>query len=254
LRTGVPADDHLRHQLGMIDGNPLQEIVMSALHHVKTTAWWSLADRDRHRLVQRYNTRLKSIYNPMPPQSARTLLAAMDSGQLRVIRAINAVTSRPGSGFEFTAASEAGETDVVINTCRTSQSRASGRAQPLLERLVASSHAAWHPLGGLRVDPVTGSLRRPSGDVHSGIRAIGEITSGEVYYATRGRSAPTNPRPSSRTTGGPRSRSGNPVRTGRSSAGGHTRCHRGSGRTCPARSCSPPRWPDEPGPGGHGPS
>ena len=184
LRGGVAAAEYLRHQLNLVDGNPLQEIMMSALHQVKIKAWRSLCDQDRHRLVQRYNTRLKSIYNPMPPQSARTLLAALDSGQLRVIRRLVRVAARPGAGFELATTTGAGRADVVINTCRTGLSQASSRAQPLLDRLVASEHAAWHPFGGLRVDPATGALLRPSGEVHSGIRAIGEVTSGEVYYAS----------------------------------------------------------------------
>jgi uncharacterized NAD(P)/FAD-binding protein YdhS len=185
LGPGVPAHDHLRHQLDIIDDNPMQAVMMAALHRVKLRAWRALAERSQRFLVASHNTRLKAVYNPMPPRSARTLLGAMESGRLAVSSSVIDVGARSSGGFEVSVAGGARvpHADVVIGTTRQGLATASGTARPLLEAMTASGSAVPHPLGGVRVRPGTGELLSAAGRPQPSLRAVGELTSGEVYYA-----------------------------------------------------------------------
>jgi uncharacterized NAD(P)/FAD-binding protein YdhS len=183
LRPGAPAAARLRHQLAQDGHDPFQTILMTILHQQKERIWNALPGPEKHRMVATYNTRLKSLYNPMPPSSARTLLGTMDSGQLAVISDVRSVRHSAGR-FTVLASDPVPDADVVIDTTRTGLATTSGRARPLLSSLVANGLAVPNPHGGLRVAGTSGRLLGPGGAVSPGLSAIGEITSGDLYYAS----------------------------------------------------------------------
>jgi uncharacterized NAD(P)/FAD-binding protein YdhS len=171
--------EYLRHQLDQESGNPLQTIAMLGLLNVRMPIWSALSDSDRQTVAERFNTQLKSQYNPMPPPSGRTLLEAMETGRLRTMSGVRSVRSRPTGGFVMTAGDGEIHADVVIDTTRTGLGTLSSPARRFLSSLVDAGFAAWHPQGGLRVDPRDGATGE-----HRSIFAIGEITAGQMFFAS----------------------------------------------------------------------
>jgi uncharacterized NAD(P)/FAD-binding protein YdhS len=176
---GHDAADFLRQQLALVDGNPLQSLAMHGLLHLRSVVWSALSEADRQYLAEHLNTRLKSLYNPMPPPTARTLLAEIESGRLQVVRGVRSVRPVPGGGFDMVADERAVPADVVIDTTRVGLAGLNRPGERFLTALVGRGHAAWHPQGGLRVDLATGAL-----EGEESAYAIGEITAGQAFFAS----------------------------------------------------------------------
>jgi len=173
------AADFLRHQLAQVDGNPVQSLAMHGLLHLRPAIWEALSEADRQYLAERFNTQLKSLYNPMPPPTARTLLAELETGRLEVLRGVRSVRPDSRQGFEMLLDDRSINADIVIDTTRVGLAGLNRRGERFLSALVARGHADWHPQGGLRVDLATG---RVAGQ-HTAY-AIGEITAGEAFFAS----------------------------------------------------------------------
>lgn len=175
LEPGVGAAEHLRLQLARVD-NPVQAVFMEISAELAAAIRALLPDDERRRLLARFRPHLKSLQCPMPAGSGRQLLAALDRGQLQVVAGLSGVERRGGRYRAATAGPDVTARHVVDAT-RATPAATTGRARPLMRALAAHPGVSWDAHGGLRVDPVT---RRVSGSLF----AIGEITGGDVYYAS----------------------------------------------------------------------
>jgi uncharacterized NAD(P)/FAD-binding protein YdhS len=176
---GRSARDRLRHFL--VASDPIQS-VYSAINSTQIPVLIRAAlsaEAMRHVAVT-YKPQLKSIQCPMPPSTARTLLAAMDSGQLVVESGLSDVSHRSGI-FAVCAASAVPDAHSVIDATRVSPRRTRGRARQLIHSLSREGRATWDPFDGLMVDPRTGGVLSSS---RARLYAIGEITAGGIYYAS----------------------------------------------------------------------
>jgi uncharacterized NAD(P)/FAD-binding protein YdhS len=179
------AADRLREDLSRLAGNPYQTIAMTALHEVRECVWAALPDSEKVLFLRRLHPHLKPFYNPMPPSTGRTLLAAMDGGQLAVVAGTVSVTASGGGSFLLQTGHDERKADAVVDTTRHGLARTGARAEPFLDSLVRSGLAVRNPHGGLRIDVGTGSLvpARPGQTRAPRAFALGDITSGDLYYA-----------------------------------------------------------------------
>ncbi|GIG55845.1 hypothetical protein Lfu02_02170 [Longispora fulva] len=175
----VPAADRLRGQLAASD-NPAQSLMMAALHSARLPVWTGLPDAEKRLVLARFQPVLKSTYNPMPPHTARRLLAAMDSGQLSVRPGVTAVTHRPDRGFVAEGPAAPPPAAAVIDSTRVGLAVVGAGSRSLVSSVVTSGLGEPSPYGGLRVDVDSHALL---GGGHPAAYAIGDITSGELYYA-----------------------------------------------------------------------
>ncbi|GAB3951192.1 FAD/NAD(P)-binding protein [Kribbella albertanoniae] len=180
LLSSASATERLRYQLDRLDAAPIQSIFENLETPVPPMIRAALSADEMLKVAFDYKPYLKSIQCPMPPVSARKLLAVMDSGQLVVAPGITALRHRNGR-FEAVARESVPAAEVVIDATRLSPRRTKGRARGLLDSLSAERLASWNSFDGLIVDPRTG---RVVAAAPYRLFAYGEITAGELYYAS----------------------------------------------------------------------
>jgi uncharacterized NAD(P)/FAD-binding protein YdhS len=173
---GRSARDRLHHHLSGV--NPIQSIYAGiAPTQIPVLIRAALSADAMRNVAVTYKPHLKSVQCPMPPSTGRTLLEAMDRGQLVVRSGLSDVRRRDGT-FSAPAISAA---HWVIDATRVSPRRTTGRARRLIRSLERSGRARWDPFDGLMVDPRTCGVLPASGPR---LYAIGEITAGGIYYAS----------------------------------------------------------------------
>ncbi|MEW2457320.1 FAD/NAD(P)-binding protein [Streptomyces albus] len=182
-RTGreEPAD-RLRRQLGDVDCAHIGlRVLQLAVHICGPDLWPLLSEQVRQDILVRHHRTLMSLCCPMPPSSARTLLDLFDSGRLRVLGDVRAVTPLPEGGFAVTADSTRLTARHVINGVSAPAHRIPLPARRLVNALYAGRLAMPHPDGGLCVDTATSRLVG-SGPANPGIYAIGDIAGGTFFF------------------------------------------------------------------------
>jgi len=181
--TGSSAADRLRYQLDRLDKSPIQSIFSNVADPLPPMIRAALSPDEMRKVAFDYKPYLKSIQCPMPPASGRTLLAAMDSGQLVVVSGLVGISFRNGA-FSAAARSTIPAAQVVIDATRVSPRRTSGRARRLIDSLSRSGRATWDSFDGLAIDPRTCRVLPAAGVTPLRLYAFGEITAGELYYAS----------------------------------------------------------------------
>lgn len=177
------ARDRIREDLSRVAGNPYQAIAMTALHEVRESIWRALPDPEKTLFLRRLHPYLKPHYNPMPPATAATLLTAMDGGQLAVVAGAAHLTVHGAGTFLLQTRQAEVKADVVVDTTRRGLARTGASAEPFLDSLVRSGLAIRNPHGGLRIDIAAGSLVPARPGPLPRVFALGDITSGDLYYA-----------------------------------------------------------------------
>ncbi|HEY3505243.1 MAG TPA: FAD/NAD(P)-binding protein [Actinocatenispora sp.] len=175
--------DDLREQLAERVASPVHSIYAALLPTpLPPLIRATLPPEDMRQVAYRFKHQLKSVQCPMPPETGRTLLAAMDRGQLTVLGGLTYVGVR---GRRFAATAELAtvpDADVVVDATRLSPARTTGRARHLVRSL--TGHVRWDPFHALRVDPATCRVLPGPGQPHRMLYAIGEITIGDLYHAS----------------------------------------------------------------------
>jgi uncharacterized NAD(P)/FAD-binding protein YdhS len=183
LSVAEPAEARLHRQLRRIEAQECwRAVLLPLLDPVGELLWQRLPLRTRQVLLSRYNTRIASVLNPMPPATAALLLSALHSGAVEVHAGTNAVTPRPGGGFTVTAAGREHSTSVLFNAVRATRYDPEEPAGRLLARLATRKLAREHPCGGVYIDFATNRVLGPA----RGLYALGHPTSGDIYYANAG--------------------------------------------------------------------
>lgn len=180
--------DHLRHQLRNPDANPVRSLFQNVPNELKEVIRSLLIPQEQEKIRTDYRTHLKSLQCPMPSTTARTLLSAMESGQLSIVPGVTGVRLE-GSRFHVTAQTEVPPGDTVIDATKTSPAESKGAPGKLMSALTRDGYASWDYYGGLRVSRRTNQLHDPTGPGTAagrtrGLYAMGELTSGSIYYAS----------------------------------------------------------------------
>ncbi|GAB3447137.1 FAD/NAD(P)-binding protein [Actinophytocola sediminis] len=181
FRTPVRAREHLRHQLTDPLANLVQSIFMKVPLELARTIRAALPSAELSQLTL-HKRRLKSLQCPMPARTARTLLHAMDSGQLQVVPGLSAVRHEHGR-FRVLAARDVPAARYLVDATRLAPGSTRGPARPLIAALSAR-FGSWDSFGGLRTDLASARVRRPDGTHDPRLFAIGELTAGDIYFAS----------------------------------------------------------------------
>ncbi|MGW4789928.1 FAD/NAD(P)-binding protein [Streptomyces sp. NPDC004230] len=183
FRPNVSPIDYLRHQLENPNGNAFQSILMRIPPDLGNVIRSSMSDLAIRHMSTVYTPRLKSLQCPMPRTTAQMLLKAMDAKQLRIVRGLSDINFEAGH-FSISAESVVHKAEIVFDATHTSPARTSGRSRRLIASLRAIGYATWDVHNGLRTELKSGRIMLPCGELHSKIFAIGEITAGDIYYAS----------------------------------------------------------------------
>ncbi|MEU9059095.1 FAD/NAD(P)-binding protein [Streptomyces sp. NPDC048430] len=179
----ISPSDYLRHQLTDTWDPVAQSIMMRIDSDLSRVTRSSMSDKALRHIATTLGPRLRSFQAPMPPRTARTLLGAVDTTQLRLVRGLRNI-SHHGQIFTADAASTVRGAQIVFDATHTSPARTKGRSRALIDSLQASGLASWDMYDGLRTEEATGRILLPSGKAHSRLYAIGEIVAGSAYYAS----------------------------------------------------------------------
>lgn len=178
-----PAHERLRTDLARLDGNPYQTIATTALRDVRESVWSAWGDAEKRLFLRRFHPFAKPLYNPMPEPTARTLLAAMDAGQLAVRAGTAGVTAAAGGGFLWDGGGRRTRVQAVVDATRAGLAVTGTRAEPFVDSLIAAGLAVRNPHGGLLIDTSVNALRPAVPQDVPRLFALGDITSGDLYYA-----------------------------------------------------------------------
>lgn len=174
----------LRRQYDAIDAWDMGlRTVQRAIPATGPDAWTLLRPEDQEYIRHNHHRAIMNLCCPLPPENARTLLHLHDEGQLRVRSGVRDVTPREAGGFHVALADTGYETDVVVNAVSVPSHRIPPAARPFVESLVDDGRAAYHPAGGLDVEPASSRLTR-TGRVHPRMYAIGDLAAGTLFFTS----------------------------------------------------------------------
>lgn len=173
----------LRRQLAEVDSAHLgRRLLAMAIRVLGPIVWPALNESDRMMLRTEHFRTISSLSSPMVPLNAKILLHLLDSGQLRLRRALTKIEARPGGGFtvlddtEWTA-------DVVLNAVNPPAYTTPDDTESLISALLATGAAELTHTGGLHADPHTHRLLvddRPDPTWH----VLGNLAATSMFIAT----------------------------------------------------------------------
>jgi uncharacterized NAD(P)/FAD-binding protein YdhS len=182
LTPGEGPADRLRRQLARVDdAGCWRSGLLALLDPVGELLWQRLPMATRRYFLERVNSRVSPVLNPMPPSTAATLLRAVADGRVEVIGGVTGVT--PGrDGFVVTADGRTYRTRFLLNAVRGTNYDDDEPPGRLLARLAGRGLARRHPCGGVHVDFGTNRIQ----GAPDGLYALGHPTGGDIYYANAG--------------------------------------------------------------------
>ncbi|MFE6858638.1 FAD/NAD(P)-binding protein [Nocardia sp. NPDC057668] len=142
-------------------------------------AWQLLVEPDRAEFFEKWLTPLLVHGAPIPAETARRLVAAMDAGRLRVADGLCEVR-HTDDGFAIHHGGTIEFADVVINATGAGTDVAALRTQPLLAGLLDAGLLSAHPLGGVHVNVSTFEALDAAGDPVPGLHILGDLIRGAV--------------------------------------------------------------------------
>jgi uncharacterized NAD(P)/FAD-binding protein YdhS len=153
--------------------------VLNAAGPLCARAWQLLTDRDRAEVLAKWLTPILVHGAPMPPPTARRVLAGMDSGRLRVLAGLRSVGPL-GKKFELVTKHGRHEVHVVVNATGGGTDVAAMRSQPLVAAMLDDGLLTAHSLGGARIDVSTFEPLDASGAPVRGIHLVGDLARGAM--------------------------------------------------------------------------
>ncbi|MEU0503100.1 FAD/NAD(P)-binding protein [Nocardia sp. NPDC005998] len=171
----------LEHELAGLDGGierGWQQVVNGA-SPMLLPAWQLLVEQDRTEFFAEWLTPLLVHGAPIPPETARRVLAAMGAGRLRVFGGLHAV-ERVDQGFAIHLDGTTEFADVVINATGAGTDIAALRTQPVLAGLLDDGLLTAHPHGGVRIEVSTFEPLDAFGAPVRGIYVVGDLVRGAV--------------------------------------------------------------------------
>ncbi|MEU5847930.1 FAD/NAD(P)-binding protein [Saccharopolyspora shandongensis] len=174
--------ERLRRNIAEIDSSSLAlRILQRAVPDTGPDVWPLLPEWEKDDLLRLHYRTMMSLCCPMPPCSATTLLALIDSGQLEVVSGISSIEALASGGFAVAAADGRHRADVVVNGVNVPTHKISAEAEPLVTSLVAAGVAERHPRGGTRVERATSQLMA-GGLANPRLYALGDLAAGSLFF------------------------------------------------------------------------
>jgi uncharacterized NAD(P)/FAD-binding protein YdhS len=175
--------ERLRRHLSAVDDSSLAlRIVQQAVPEVGPDIWPYLPDHEQEDLLRGHYRAIMSLCCPMPPVSAKALLAMADSGQLTVESGLENIRPRAGgAGFDVTVGGVSSASDVVVSAVNARVRGYSTSAASLVDSLVSQGLAIAHPRGGLVTRRRDSRVHRPDGS-SSAIYSLGDPASGSFFF------------------------------------------------------------------------
>lgn len=175
LKGEIAASDHPR----------AWQAVLYATNSVIDYVWDHTSEADR-KFFWRYLSAWMAYRVSIPPENAKRMLSAMQSGQLTFVPGGMNIT-KTDSGFAV-AVDHDGTTKThnykaIISAIGTPRD-ATQFDSLLIDDLLARGMARPHPYGGLEIEATTGRLRDQNGQPHNRIFALGELTSGTFFFTS----------------------------------------------------------------------
>ena len=182
LSAGEPSIERLRRQLDQTGDVSWRGALLSLIDPVGELLWQRLPITTRQFFLSRINSRIATVLNPMPPETAETLLEALSDGRLEVLSGVTHVAPRSTGGFVVTALDRDYPAELLLNAVRGIPYDDAEPAGQLLSKLAVRGLVRPHPCGGVHIDFQTNRVQGPA----PGLFALGHPTAGDIYYANAG--------------------------------------------------------------------
>ncbi|MEK5288233.1 FAD/NAD(P)-binding protein [Streptococcus sp. FSL R7-0212] len=168
IKLSLDMAEHLYH---------LQQLA-SRLVDCLTDLWPLMSPADRHSYQENYGKAIVNLRNPMPEESAQTILEAAAQGRLNIISGVEEINVK---GDKFLVG-EAITVDQVINaTGYQLTEKTIELATPFLQNIVKQELAQIDDLGGLSVRPETMQVMSPKYGAMPTLFAHGALINGVIY-------------------------------------------------------------------------
>jgi len=182
--------DVLKQDIEMAQhGNMKYFSVLKAIDEVVGDIWTSLSLEDREMFDAHYKAFWNAYDYPMPMQNAQKILAAMETGQLRVLSGFRKLKYDMTEksfvvtciGQDKTQPSTPYTTKYVVNA--TGQGLNINELEaPIIYNTLESGTITPHLLGGIDVDFDSGAIKGSKGKYSERIYAVGSLTRGVHFY------------------------------------------------------------------------
>jgi uncharacterized NAD(P)/FAD-binding protein YdhS len=181
--------DLLRHRLAAPEPAAAVQRCVVALTPWYSRLWRALDQANRHKFSHRYGRLFTCLRSPMPPATARRLVALHEAGALSFRTGIVDVHARPSRmravfGDGDTDHFDTEHFDVVVNATGQGIDVSHARPGSLVESLVQHGLAGPHPLGGLDVSPDTNEVLDSSANPVPGLHVVGDLSSGVHFHTS----------------------------------------------------------------------
>lgn len=180
LAPRTDAATRLREALAIPQGHPWQAALVNAAKEHFSYVYHHLSDAEKQVVVKEMHPYIRSFAVPMPRSSATRLLAALDSGALRVFSGLTSVHATH-TGFQAQTLAGTITASVVFNATSSPMETWQGAAASLITSLTAMRSAQLAPHGGLQTD-LHGRILDATGQAHPHLAALGSLTRGSHYY------------------------------------------------------------------------
>lgn len=168
IKLSLDMAEHLYH---------LQQLASRLVDYL-TDLWPLMSPADRHSYQENYGKAIVNLRNPMPEESAQTILEAAAQGRLNIISSVEEINVK---GDKFLVG-EAITVDQVINaTGYQLTEKTIELATPFLQNIVKQELAQIDDLGGLSVRPETMQVMSPKYGAMPTLFAHGALINGVIY-------------------------------------------------------------------------
>lgn len=168
IKLSLDMAEHLYH---------LQQLASRLVDYL-TDLWPLMSPADRHSYQENYGKAIVNLRNPMPEESAQTILEAAAQGRLNIISGVEEINVK---GDKFLVG-EAFAVDQVINaTGYQLTEKTIELATPFLQNIVKQELAQIDDLGGLSVRPETMQVMSPKYGAMPTLFAHGALINGVIY-------------------------------------------------------------------------
>lgn len=168
IKLSLDMAEHLYH---------LQQLASRLVDYL-TDLWPLMSPADRHSYQENYGKAIVNLRNPMPEESAQTILEAAAQGRLNIISGVEEINVK---GDKFLVG-EAITVDQVINaTGYQLTEKTIELATPSLQNIVKQELAQIDDLGGLSVRPETMQVMSPKYGAMPTLFAHGALINGVIY-------------------------------------------------------------------------
>lgn len=168
IKLSLDMAEHLYH---------LQQLASRLVDYL-TDLWPLMSPADRHSYQENYGKAIVNLRNPMPEESAQTILEAAAQGRLNIISGVEEINVK---GDKFLVGEAITVNQVINATGYQLTEKTIELATPFLQNIVKQELAQIDDLGGLSVRPETMQVMSPKYGAMPTLFAHGALINGVIY-------------------------------------------------------------------------